>query len=376
MSGKIVSYQTLEKPDCPAEIGMYGLLWSSVQYLMVFITSLLWSSVQYLMVFITSLLWSFIQCVVQLVEDSVREQEQSFRLVLSAPSSSLPGGATLGSQMTTQVVIDDPHDRSCLRLLSLFHTTLSVSCPTTLSVSCPTTLSISCPTSLSVSCPTTLSVSCPTTLSVSCPTTLSVSCPTTLSVSCPITLSVSCPTTLSVSFPTTLSDHSQGSCLTLLSLFHTTLSDHVLDYSLCFMSSPKDHVREEPVHGKRAYHQGRPSLRRDFNSPPTCGQHEQSETFTMQLSQDINMVALVGSLHDNQTKFRWRVGSHGNLSDLDSDTTVTSTRQRTLDSIYFTAVYSVLPVQSETGSAGGAMSEPGWSKGGGAALPGITEIHW
>ncbi|XP_052795215.1 extracellular matrix protein 3-like isoform X1 [Mya arenaria] len=49
-------------------------------------------------------------CRIQLVDDTIWEREESFRLVLGMPDSLLPGGATLGGQVTTHIVVDDPED--------------------------------------------------------------------------------------------------------------------------------------------------------------------------------------------------------------------------------------------------------------------------
>jgi len=50
------------------------------------------------------------ECRVKLIDDSVRENEESFRLILINPGSIRAGGATLGGQTTTRILVDDPED--------------------------------------------------------------------------------------------------------------------------------------------------------------------------------------------------------------------------------------------------------------------------
>lgn len=50
------------------------------------------------------------ECRVKIVNDRQHEKEESFRLVLGTPDGVMPGGATLGGQITTKIVIRDPED--------------------------------------------------------------------------------------------------------------------------------------------------------------------------------------------------------------------------------------------------------------------------
>ncbi|XP_053399449.1 FRAS1-related extracellular matrix protein 2-like isoform X2 [Mercenaria mercenaria] len=50
------------------------------------------------------------ECRVKIISDRQHEKEESFRLVLSTPDGTMSGGATLGGQITTKIVIRDPED--------------------------------------------------------------------------------------------------------------------------------------------------------------------------------------------------------------------------------------------------------------------------
>ena len=49
-------------------------------------------------------------CVVKLVDDSVHEEDEEFRLVLGSPASKSPYGASLGEQKETLVTVTDEKD--------------------------------------------------------------------------------------------------------------------------------------------------------------------------------------------------------------------------------------------------------------------------
>lgn len=47
----------------------------------------------------------------KIIDDTWWEGQESFRLILVNPGSSMAGGATLGGQTTTKIILDDPEDR-------------------------------------------------------------------------------------------------------------------------------------------------------------------------------------------------------------------------------------------------------------------------
>lgn len=56
---------------------------------------------------------------VTLVDDSIYEEEEEFRLLLGAPKSESPFGASIGEQKETLMKIKDLEDSELLNLLSL-----------------------------------------------------------------------------------------------------------------------------------------------------------------------------------------------------------------------------------------------------------------
>ncbi|XP_060554877.1 FRAS1-related extracellular matrix protein 2-like isoform X2 [Ruditapes philippinarum] len=55
------------------------------------------------------------ECRVKIINDRHNEKEESFRLVLGTPGGAMPGGATLGGQITTKIVIHDPDDIAVIK---------------------------------------------------------------------------------------------------------------------------------------------------------------------------------------------------------------------------------------------------------------------
>lgn len=52
-------------------------------------------------------------CVVSLVDDSIHEDDEEFRLVLGTPKSKSPYGASVGEQKEVLVTIGDEKDSTC-----------------------------------------------------------------------------------------------------------------------------------------------------------------------------------------------------------------------------------------------------------------------
>ncbi|XP_052282124.1 FRAS1-related extracellular matrix protein 2-like isoform X2 [Dreissena polymorpha] len=272
------------------------------------------------------------ECVVQLVEDSVREQEQSFRLVLSAPSSSLPGGATLGSQMTTQVVIDDPHD---IPRIMFEKNQFTVNEPIIKGDQSVAHISIVRLGDLSETSQVRVFTSSGTATSERDFNSVSKVAEFGPGVSRQLV-------DVEILYDT---EHEQSETFTM------QLSQDINMVALVGHNSRADVIIEEKsrltnlafpippvVMSLHDLDLERPSIDLRQGFPLICISPCDSRHPHFN---EVEGTCRSQSLHDNQTKFRWRVGSHGNLSDLDSDTTVTSTRQRTLDSIYFTAGTSV-----------------------------------
>lgn len=52
-------------------------------------------------------------CVVSLMDDSVHEEDEEFRLVLGTPKSKSPYGASIGEQKEALVTVTDEKDSEC-----------------------------------------------------------------------------------------------------------------------------------------------------------------------------------------------------------------------------------------------------------------------
>lgn len=58
-------------------------------------------------------------CVVTLVDDSIHEEDEEFRLVLGTPKSKSPYGASIGEQKEALVTITDEKDSTCFLELNI-----------------------------------------------------------------------------------------------------------------------------------------------------------------------------------------------------------------------------------------------------------------
>ena len=60
------------------------------------------------------------ECRVKIINDKIRETEESFRLVLGTPDSITANGGTIGGQNTARVLILDPEDSELKNSLTFF----------------------------------------------------------------------------------------------------------------------------------------------------------------------------------------------------------------------------------------------------------------
>lgn len=89
-------------------------------YLVVFVTSTEPSSASSVYVLHFSLGETEKPCIVTLVDDSVHEEDEEFRLVLGTPKSKSPYGASIGEQKEALVTITDEKDSMCFSHIKIF----------------------------------------------------------------------------------------------------------------------------------------------------------------------------------------------------------------------------------------------------------------
>ncbi|KAL4230245.1 FRAS1-related extracellular matrix protein 2 [Mactra antiquata] len=299
------------------------------------------------------------ECRVQIVNDRILEGEESFRLVLGTPDSPMTGGATLGGQVTTKIVITDIEDSPVIKFEKTQYT---VNEPiikgdiTTLSIAVIREGDTSSLSEVRVS---TKSGSATASRDFNPKSTLLRFTPGTEKLFVDIEINYDNKSENSESFSVHLSNDLQMiakvynySRAIVYIEENSQLADVIFPVQPLIVSL-RDYDRVEQSINIRPIN-GYPLI----CVSPCNPRHPKYK--------DVKRICRDEGIDDTQTKFRWRVGSprdesgvYGYIRDLETNTVFTKARFITLDSIYFTRGSQVQCYARAVNSAG----EPGMEVG-------------